>query len=122
MLRRASMVLARQLFLAARARPLSTDLPAAPSADAMFTEAWTKVIPNMDPPKTPLSFMQPRPPTPSSISSKPTVSFVLPYAFELATKEMKMLMAISGLFDCEFVRNVLKNAVTLITSVLKILE
>ncbi|KAB2077941.1 hypothetical protein ERO13_A06G116800v2 [Gossypium hirsutum] len=88
MLCRASRLVARRPFLAARARPFSTDLLAAPSADATFTEAWTKVIPNIDPPKTPPSFMQPRPPTPSSISSKPTVNFVLPYASELATKEV----------------------------------
>ncbi|MBA0680305.1 hypothetical protein Goari_012010, partial [Gossypium aridum] len=99
MLRRASMLLARRPILAARARSFSTDLPAAPSADATFTEAWTKVIPNMDPPKTPLSFMQPRPPTPSSLPSKLTVNFVLPYASELATKEvveMNIFMLFSG--------------------------
>ncbi|KAH1122434.1 hypothetical protein J1N35_005594 [Gossypium stocksii] len=116
MLRRASMLLAR---LAARARPFSTDLPAAPSADATFTETWSKVIPNMDPPKTPLFHATP---TPFSIPSKLTVNFVLSYASELTTKEMKKLMAISGLFDCEFVGNALKNAMTLITSVFKILE
>ncbi|XP_007052407.2 PREDICTED: ATP synthase subunit delta', mitochondrial [Theobroma cacao] len=91
MLRRASGLLARPI-LAARARPFSTDLPAAQTADATFLEAWKKVIPNMDPPKTPLSFMQPRPPTPSSIPSKLTVNFVLPYASELATKEVDMVI------------------------------
>ncbi|XVE76792.1 hypothetical protein DITRI_Ditri13aG0009000 [Diplodiscus trichospermus] len=91
MLRRASGLLARPI-LAARARTFSTDLPAAQSADATFVEAWKKVIPNMDPPKTPLSFMQPRPPTPSSIPSKLTVNFVLPYASELATKEVDMVI------------------------------
>ncbi|EOX96564.1 hypothetical protein QUC31_005627 [Theobroma cacao] len=91
MLRRASGLLARPI-LAARARPFSTDLPAAQTADATFVEAWKKVIPNMDPPKTPLSFMQPRPPTPSSIPSKLTVNFVLPYASELATKEVDMVI------------------------------
>ncbi|KAB2005040.1 hypothetical protein ES319_D11G242300v1 [Gossypium barbadense] len=88
MLRPASMLLARRPILAARARSFSTDLPAAPFADATFTEACSKVIPNMEPPKTPLSFMQPRPPTPSSIPSKLTVHFVLPYASELATIEV----------------------------------
>nr|KJB15688.1 hypothetical protein B456_002G190900 [Gossypium raimondii] len=88
MLRRASMLLACRPILAARAPPFSTDLPAAPSADATFTEAWTKVIPNMDPPKTPLSVMQPRPPTSFSIPSKLTVNFVLLYAAELTTKEV----------------------------------
>ncbi|KAG8480257.1 hypothetical protein CXB51_024864 [Gossypium anomalum] len=79
MLRRASMLLSCQPILAAKARPFSTDLPVAPSADA--------TDPHMDLLKTPLSFMQPRPPTPSSITSKFTVNFVLPYTSELATKE-----------------------------------
>ncbi|XWS35561.1 hypothetical protein CRYUN_Cryun20dG0007700 [Craigia yunnanensis] len=91
MLRRASGLLARPI-LTARARPFSTDLPAAQAADATFVEAWKKVIPNMDPPKTPLSFMQPRPPTPSFIPSKLTVNLVLPYASELATKEVDMVI------------------------------
>ncbi|XWS45778.1 hypothetical protein CRYUN_Cryun14cG0008500 [Craigia yunnanensis] len=91
MLRRASRLFARPI-LAARARPFSTDLPAAQATDATFVEAWKKVIPNIDPPKTPLSFMQPRPPIPSSIPSKLTVNFVLPYASELATKEVDMVI------------------------------
>ncbi|TYG83827.1 hypothetical protein ES288_D01G199100v1 [Gossypium darwinii] len=110
----------------------------------------------MDPPKTPLSVMQPRPPTSFSIPSKLTVNFVLLYAAEIV--EMNIFMLFSGrrqnvkplffifteimlvvfsiecnanyfyfvfsvgLYDCEFVGNALKNAVTLITSVLKILE
>ncbi|KAK8555487.1 hypothetical protein V6N13_046016 [Hibiscus sabdariffa] len=77
---------------AARARSFSTDLPAAQTADATFVEAWNKAMPNMDPPKTPLSFIQPRPDTPSSIPSKLTVNFVLPYASELATKEVDMVI------------------------------
>ncbi|CAD5174755.1 unnamed protein product [Musa acuminata subsp. malaccensis] len=63
----------------ATARAFSTDLPAAPSEDAAFVEAWRKVAPNIDPPKTPLAFMKPRPPTPPpsppsspSTSSSPT--------------------------------------------------
>jgi F-type H+-transporting ATPase subunit delta len=55
-------------------------------------EAWKKVIPNIEPPKTPLSFMTPRPTTPSSIPSKLTVNFVLPYASELSTKEVDMVI------------------------------
>ncbi|KAF8013800.1 hypothetical protein BT93_I1604 [Corymbia citriodora subsp. variegata] len=73
-------------------RPFSTDLPAAETADAAFVEAWKKVIPNIDPPKTPLSYMQPRPATPSAIPSKLTVNFVLPYASELAAKEVDMVI------------------------------
>ncbi|KAG5538777.1 hypothetical protein RHGRI_019358 [Rhododendron griersonianum] len=77
---------------AARARPFSTDLAAAVSPDETFVEAWRKVIPNIEPPKTPLSFMTPRPATPSSIPSKLTVNFVLPYASELSTKEVDMVI------------------------------
>ncbi|KAA3471256.1 ATP synthase subunit delta', mitochondrial-like [Gossypium australe] len=91
MLRRALGLLPRPIA-AARARSFSTDLPAAHTADATFMEAWKKVMPNMDPPKTPLSFMHPRPPTPSSIPPKLTVNFVLPYASELSTKEVDMVI------------------------------
>ncbi|OMP00807.1 ATPase, F1 complex, delta/epsilon subunit [Corchorus olitorius] len=91
MLRRASGLLARPI-LSARARSFATDLPAAQTADETFVKTWKKVIPNIDPPKTPLSFMQPRPPTPSSIPSKLTVNFVLPYASELSTKEVDMVI------------------------------
>ncbi|XP_023905707.1 ATP synthase subunit delta', mitochondrial isoform X1 [Quercus suber] len=48
-------------------------------------ESWKKVIPNIEPPKTPSHFMNPHPATPSSIPSKITVNFVLPYASELST-------------------------------------
>ncbi|PSS24851.1 ATP synthase subunit delta' like [Actinidia chinensis var. chinensis] len=78
--------------IAAAARPFSTDVAAASAADEAFTEAWKKVIPNIDPPKTPLSFMAPRPPTASSIPSKLTVNFVLPYASELSAKEVDMVI------------------------------
>ena len=104
MLRRATGLLARPI-LAARARSFSTDLPAAQTADATFLEAWKKVIPNIDPPKTPLSFMQPRPPTPSSIPSKLTVNFVLPYASELATKEVTFVFFYFYLRHFQFVDN-----------------
>ncbi|XAR63299.1 hypothetical protein NMG60_11023187 [Bertholletia excelsa] len=77
---------------AAMFRPFSTDLPAAPEADETFVETWKKVAPNLDPPKTPLAFMTPRPPTPSSIPSKLTVNFVLPYASELSNKEVDMII------------------------------
>ncbi|XP_058221926.1 ATP synthase subunit delta', mitochondrial-like [Rhododendron vialii] len=87
----ASRVLSRS-SAAARARPFSTDLAAAASPDETFVEAWKKVIPNIEPPKTPLSFMTPRPATPSSIPSKLTVNFVLPYASELSTKEVDMVI------------------------------
>ncbi|XP_010056468.2 ATP synthase subunit delta', mitochondrial [Eucalyptus grandis] len=73
-------------------RPFSSDLPAAETADPAFVEAWKKLIPNIDPPKTPLSFMQPRPATPASIPTKLTVNFVLPYASELSAKEVDMVI------------------------------
>lgn len=70
-------------------RPYSTEVSAdnAPG-DSAFVEAWKKVAPNIDPPKTPIQFMQPRPPTPSTLPSKLTVNFVLPYASELSKKEV----------------------------------
>ncbi|XP_057495890.1 ATP synthase subunit delta', mitochondrial-like [Actinidia eriantha] len=86
-------ILARSTTVtAARARPFSTDVAAAPAADEAFAEAWKKVIPNIDPPKTPLHFMTPRPSTPSSIPTKLTVNFVLPYASELSAKEVDMVI------------------------------
>ncbi|XP_062147362.1 ATP synthase subunit delta', mitochondrial [Alnus glutinosa] len=90
MFRQASRDLARTLR--ARARPYSTDLPAGPTTETAFVESWKKVIPNIEPPKTPSHFMQPRPPTLSSIPSKITVNFVLPYASELSTKEVDMVI------------------------------
>ena len=46
----------------------------------------------MDPPKPPLAYMKPRPATPSSLPSKLTVNFVLPYASELSAKEVDMVI------------------------------
>ncbi|KAI8022415.1 hypothetical protein LOK49_LG03G02699 [Camellia lanceoleosa] len=77
---------------ATRARPFSTDLPAATTTDETFVESWKKVIPNIEPPKTPMAFMTPRPSTPSSIPSKLSVNFVLPYSSELSTKEVDMVI------------------------------
>ncbi|KAL7238423.1 hypothetical protein ACSBR2_004510 [Camellia fascicularis] len=77
---------------ATRARPFSTDLPAATTTDETFVESWKKVIPNIEPPKTPMTFMTPRPSTPSSIPSKLSVNFVLPYSSELSTKEVDMVI------------------------------
>ncbi|KAK6920415.1 ATP synthase, F1 complex, delta/epsilon subunit, N-terminal [Dillenia turbinata] len=73
-------------------RPFSTEVPATPALDSSFVEAWKKVIPNVEPPKTPLAFMQPRPPTPASLPTKLTVNFVLPYASELSGKEVDMVI------------------------------
>ncbi|XP_010269876.1 PREDICTED: ATP synthase subunit delta', mitochondrial-like [Nelumbo nucifera] len=91
MFRQAPRLLARATSMM-RTRSFSTDLPAAQTVDSSFVEAWKKVIPNIDPPKTPLSFMQPRPPTPSTIPGKLTVNFVLPYQSELSTKEVDMVI------------------------------
>jgi F-type H+-transporting ATPase subunit delta len=98
MFRRATTgILARTI----RARLFSTGLPAAQTIDSTFAEAWKKVAPNLDPPKTPLSFMQPRPPTPSAIPSKLTVNFVLPYASEISGKEVRIFFH-PGLKMCAF--------------------
>ncbi|KAL5134374.1 ATP synthase subunit delta', mitochondrial [Glycine soja] len=83
MLRRAT----SSLLTGASRRRLSSDVPATPAADSAFAEAWKKVSPNIDPPKTPLAYMKPRPPTPSALPSKLTVNFVLPYSSQLAAKE-----------------------------------
>ncbi|KAJ4951951.1 hypothetical protein NE237_028783 [Protea cynaroides] len=92
MLRQAPRLLARATSMA-RARTFSSaDVPATPTVDSSFIEAWKKVIPNIDPPNTPLSFMQPRPPPASSIPSKLTVNFVLPYQSELSAKEVDMVI------------------------------
>ncbi|KAK9144794.1 hypothetical protein Sjap_004697 [Stephania japonica] len=98
MLRRASCTLLPRSAAAAAAamrtsvRPFSSDLPAEQPLDSAFVDAWKKLIPNIEPPKTPLSFMKPRPPTPSAIPSKLTVNFVLPYQSELASKEVDMVI------------------------------
>ncbi|XVF52442.1 hypothetical protein PTKIN_Ptkin05aG0018500 [Pterospermum kingtungense] len=96
MFRQASRLLARTTTATAsasrRGRAFSTDVPATPAHDSNFIESWKKVIPHLDPPKTPSSFMTPRPATPSSIPSKLTVNFVLPYASELSGKEVDMVI------------------------------
>lgn len=70
-------------------RPYSTEVAADASAgDNDFVESWKKVVPNIDPPKTPIQYMKPRPPTPSTLPSKLTVNFVLPYASELSQTEV----------------------------------
>ncbi|KAH0676513.1 hypothetical protein KY285_024314 [Solanum tuberosum] len=95
MFRHGSRFLARATTMTWR-RPFATDLQAGYVADSNFTEAWKKVVPNVDPPKTPSAFMAPRPATPSSIPSKLTVNFVLPYTSELSGKEV---FAMSELYE-----------------------
>ncbi|KAM3686828.1 hypothetical protein ACB094_10G032100 [Castanea mollissima] len=94
MFRQASRLLAGSVRLSRRPFSTATEVPAATTThtDSGFMESWTKVIPNIDPPKTPSHFMNPRPATPSSIPSKITVNFVLPYASELSTKEVDMVI------------------------------
>ncbi|KAG0449856.1 hypothetical protein HPP92_027073 [Vanilla planifolia] len=70
----------------------STSVPATATVDSTFVDAWKKVAPNIDPPKTPLAFMKPRPPIPSTIPSKLTVNFVLPYQSEISNKEVDMVI------------------------------
>ncbi|GMH17192.1 hypothetical protein Nepgr_019033 [Nepenthes gracilis] len=76
----------------ARTRPFFNDLPAALTADQMFVEAWRKVVPNIDPPKTPLPFIQTRPTVLSSIPSKHTNNFYLPCSSKLAGKEVNTVI------------------------------
>ncbi|KAG0462049.1 hypothetical protein HPP92_020525 [Vanilla planifolia] len=70
----------------------STSVPATATVDSTFVDAWKKVAPNIDPPKTPLAFMKPRPPIPSTIPSKLTVNFVLPYQSEISNKGVDMVI------------------------------
>ncbi|XP_065878160.1 ATP synthase subunit delta', mitochondrial [Euphorbia lathyris] len=95
MLRQASRMLGRSIRQQPRmmARAFATDVPATSTADENFIEAWKKVAPIIDPPNTPSAFMKPRPPTPSTIPSKLTVNFVLPYSSELSAKEVDMVIA-----------------------------
>ncbi|XP_052162077.1 pentatricopeptide repeat-containing protein At4g17616 isoform X1 [Oryza glaberrima] len=93
MLRHAARRLATTRAAAAAAagrssRVLSTaEVPAEAATDSAFAEAWKKVAPNIETPATPMSLMQPRPPTPAAIPSKLIVNFVLPYKSEIANKE-----------------------------------
>uniref|UniRef100_A0A0E0I125 ATP synthase subunit delta', mitochondrial n=1 Tax=Oryza nivara TaxID=4536 RepID=A0A0E0I125_ORYNI len=74
-------------------RALSTaEVPAEAATDSAFAEAWKKVAPNIEAPATPMSLMQPRPPTLAAIPSKLTVNFVLPYKSEIANKEVDMVI------------------------------
>ncbi|GAV87171.1 ATP-synt_DE_N domain-containing protein [Cephalotus follicularis] len=89
MLRQTTRLLSRSTV---RARGFATEVPATASADSTFIETWKKVTPNMDPPKTPSAFMKPRPPTPTTIPTKLTVNFVLPYESLLSAKEVDMVI------------------------------
>lgn len=87
MLRHAPRLLSRASATAMRwGRPFATQ--AEGSVDRKFLEAWKSANPNLDPPKTPAAFMAPRPPTPSTIPSKLTINFVLPYSSVFSAKEV----------------------------------
>ncbi|XP_010531701.1 PREDICTED: ATP synthase subunit delta', mitochondrial-like [Tarenaya hassleriana] len=89
MFRQTARLLARRV---SAVRSFSSDVPANAAADSNFIESWKKVVPNLDPPQTPLSFMKPRPETPATLPTKLTVNFVLPYSSELAGKEVDMVI------------------------------
>lgn len=90
MFKQASRLLSRSVTAAssksATSRSFSSEVPS--TLDSTFIESWKKVAPNMDPPQTPSSFMKPRPSTPSTLPTKLTVNFVLPYTSELSGKEV----------------------------------
>ncbi|KAL8154329.1 hypothetical protein V2J09_012089 [Rumex salicifolius] len=71
-----------------KARHLSTEVPAMATEDPTFIDAWKKILPNLDPPKTPSAYMKPRPATPTSIPTKLTVNLALPYSSLLSSKEV----------------------------------
>ncbi|KAL1213955.1 ATP synthase subunit delta' [Cardamine amara subsp. amara] len=94
MFKQASRLLSRSVTAvsskSATSRAFSSELPS--TLDSTFIESWKKVAPNMDPPQTPSAFMKPRPSTPSSLPTKLTVNFVLPYTSELTGKEVDMVI------------------------------
>ncbi|GMP69747.1 hypothetical protein CsSME_00028888 [Camellia sinensis var. sinensis] len=104
MFRQAPQLMARATTVAMRCRrQFSTDVPVEASADSTFVEAWRKLIPNIEPPKTPSSFMTPRPSTPASIPTKLTVNFVLPYSSQLSNKEAASKLPSTATFSSDFV-------------------
>ncbi|KAL2460976.1 ATP synthase subunit delta' [Abeliophyllum distichum] len=87
MIRRATTgLLSRSTVIGVYHRQLSSIEVSA--ADELFMMAWKRIMPNLDPPKTPLAFMRPRP---SSIASKLTVNLVSPYS-EFSNKEVDMVI------------------------------
>ncbi|CAO2819398.1 unnamed protein product [Amaranthus hypochondriacus] len=86
--------LSTQILRSTKSRALSTaaEVPATQSGVSKFEEIWKKMVPNMDPPKTPSSYMKPRPPTPSTIPSKLNLNLALPYSSVLSSKEVDMII------------------------------
>ncbi|VFQ75818.1 unnamed protein product [Cuscuta campestris] len=73
-------------------RGFSTDPASTPPADEAFASAWRRAAPGVDPPRTPLSFTQHRPPASSSIPAKLRINFVLPYDSEFSDNEVEMVV------------------------------
>lgn len=59
-------------------------------------------MPNLDPPKIPLSFMLPRPTVAPAIPSKLTLNFVLPHQSELCGKEVRFSFGCFLVFCVDF--------------------
>ncbi|KAL2613489.1 hypothetical protein R1flu_025181 [Riccia fluitans] len=57
-----------------------------------FLKQWASVAPNLDKPRLPSSYMKARPPAPATIPSKLTVNLALPHRFEVADKEVDMII------------------------------
>lgn len=77
-----------RLLSQSRRRAYSTsDVPA--EGDP-FTAAWRQIVPNVDPPKTPLAFVQPRPSAAASesIPSKLTINMVSRYSSQISNKQV----------------------------------
>ncbi|CAN6892897.1 unnamed protein product [Brassica oleracea var. botrytis] len=76
MLRQASCLLSRSVTSASSksvtAHTFPTEFPS--KIDSTFVESWKRIAPNMGLPKTPPSFMKPRPSTASSIPTRLTVT------------------------------------------------
>ncbi|KAL6569258.1 hypothetical protein OROMI_013772 [Orobanche minor] len=72
----------------------TSEVPIDRLADDLFPAAWRRIIPNQDPPKTPLSFMQPRPYT----ASKLTVNMASKYSAWFSNKQVDMVIvpAVTG--------------------------
>ncbi|KAK4414314.1 ATP synthase subunit delta', mitochondrial [Sesamum alatum] len=65
-----------------------------PVADDLFMAAWRRIVPNLDPPKTPLAFMRPQPSSASAAStpSKLTINLLSHYSSELSNKQVDMVI------------------------------
>ncbi|KAL2901623.1 ATP synthase subunit delta' mitochondrial [Bienertia sinuspersici] len=81
-----------RLLRSAKSRAFSSEAPAPSAGESAFAEKWRKLTPNIDPPRTPSSYMSPRPPTPSTIPTKLTVNLALPYSSSLSSKEVDMII------------------------------